>query len=114
MGLGAVPNLSKSYLGIALCIISTAQQASPKVIQCNEPVLAQFMISSALVSRNPLSCSSRLSELVANSLLAPAVLREVLTPIPELPFSIHRQSLLSKLLRKSSWTKNLTYLDIPC
>ena len=27
------PNLSKSYLGIAVCIISTAQQAKPKVIQ---------------------------------------------------------------------------------
>ena len=30
---GAAPNLSKSYLGIAVCIISTAQQAKPKVIQ---------------------------------------------------------------------------------
>ena len=41
--LGAAPNLSRSYLGIAVCIISTAQQASPKVIQCNEPVLAQLI-----------------------------------------------------------------------
>ena len=31
--LGAAPNLSRSYLGIAVCIISTAQPASPKVIQ---------------------------------------------------------------------------------
>ena len=31
--LGAAPNLSKSYLGIDVCIISTAQQARPKVIQ---------------------------------------------------------------------------------
>ena len=30
---GAAPNLSRSYLGIAVCIISTAQQAKPKVIQ---------------------------------------------------------------------------------
>ena len=40
---GAAPNLSKSYLGIAVCIISTAQQAKPKVIQCNEPDLDQFI-----------------------------------------------------------------------
>ena len=30
---GAAPNLSRSYLGIDVCIISTAQHASPKVIQ---------------------------------------------------------------------------------
>ena len=30
---GAAPNLSRSYLGIAVCIISTAQHAKPKVIQ---------------------------------------------------------------------------------
>ena len=40
--LGAAPNLSKSYLGIDVCIISTAQQTKPKVIQCNDPVLAQL------------------------------------------------------------------------
>ena len=27
--LGAAPNLSRSYLGMAVCIISTAQQARP-------------------------------------------------------------------------------------
>ena len=31
--LGAAPNLSRSYLGIDVCIISTAQHAKPKVIQ---------------------------------------------------------------------------------
>ena len=30
---GAAPNLSRSYLGIDVCIISTAQHAKPKVIQ---------------------------------------------------------------------------------
>ena len=30
---GAAPNLSRSYLGMEVCIISTAQQASPNVIQ---------------------------------------------------------------------------------
>ena len=39
----AAPNLSKSYLGIAVCIISTAQHARPKVIQCNDPDLDQFI-----------------------------------------------------------------------
>jgi len=41
--LGAAPNLSKSYLGIAVCIISTAQHARPKVIQCNDPALDQLI-----------------------------------------------------------------------
>jgi hypothetical protein len=35
------PNLSKSYLLNVLCIISTAQQASPNVNGHNEPCLAQ-------------------------------------------------------------------------
>ena len=39
---GAAPNLSRSYLGIAVCIISTAQQANPKVIQCSDPDLDQL------------------------------------------------------------------------
>ena len=30
---GAAPNLSRSYLGIEVCIISTAQHAKPNVIQ---------------------------------------------------------------------------------
>jgi hypothetical protein len=37
-----------------VCIISTAQQARPKVIQCSEPVRAQLMMSSVEVTR-PLS-----------------------------------------------------------
>jgi hypothetical protein len=35
------PNLSQSYLLTVACIISTAQQAKPKVIGQNEPCLAQ-------------------------------------------------------------------------
>src|SRR3954447_2590223 len=41
------------------CIISTAQQASPKVIHISEPVRAQVISSSALAVKNPLSASSR-------------------------------------------------------
>ena len=51
--LGAAPNLSKSYLGIAVCIISIAQQAKPKVIQCRDPVLAQLIKFSEEVVINP-------------------------------------------------------------
>ena len=40
------------------CIISMAQQASPKVIHISEPVRAQLIRSSAVVSRKPLSASS--------------------------------------------------------
>src|SRR5215471_10872731 len=39
------------------CIISTAQQASPNVIHINEPVRAQLIRSSAVVTRKPLSAS---------------------------------------------------------
>src|SRR5262245_44480405 len=39
------------------CIISTAQQASPKVIHISEPVRAQLMRSSVVVTRKPLSAS---------------------------------------------------------
>src|SRR5581483_1185526 len=41
-----------------ICIISTAQQASPNVIHISEPVRAQVIRSSAAVTRNPLSESS--------------------------------------------------------
>jgi hypothetical protein len=37
-----IPNLSISYLLTAACIISTAQQAKPKVRGHKEPALAQF------------------------------------------------------------------------
>src|ERR1043166_568411 len=40
------------------CIISTAQQASPKVIHIRLPVRAQVMRESALATRKPLSCIS--------------------------------------------------------
>ena len=39
-----IPNLSMSYRLIAACIISTAQQASPKVRGQREPALAQEII----------------------------------------------------------------------
>ena len=56
--LGAAPNLSKSYLGIDVCIISTAQQAKPNVIHCNEPVLAQLIKFSEDVVIKPFSLKS--------------------------------------------------------
>ena len=56
--LGAAPNLSRSYLGIEVCIISTAQHARPKVIQCKEPVLAQLIKLSLEVVINPFSAKS--------------------------------------------------------
>ncbi len=49
----AAPNLSRSYLGMAVCIISTAQQARPKVIQCKDPDLDQFTKFSNEVVINP-------------------------------------------------------------
>jgi len=47
--LNMIPNLSISYRLIAACIISTAQQASPKVRGHNEPDLAQAIIDINLV-----------------------------------------------------------------
>jgi hypothetical protein len=44
VGLNIIPNLSKSYLLTVACIISTAQQAKPKVNGHNEPFLDQFTI----------------------------------------------------------------------
>merc|ERR1719232_1688843 len=46
-GLG---HLAMSYLGAAICIISTAQQARPKVRGHNEPFLPQFTKSSTLAN----------------------------------------------------------------
>src|SRR5581483_4615555 len=54
-----------------ICIISTAQQASPNVIHISEPVRAQVMRSSAAVTRNPLSESSAFTSL-KNASLFPA------------------------------------------
>ena len=50
---GAAPNLSKSYLGIAVCIISTAQHARPNVIQWREPDLDQLIKLSNEVVMKP-------------------------------------------------------------
>ena len=55
--------ISKSYLGIEVCIISTAQHAKPKVIQCKDPALAQLIKLSKDVVIKPLS-----AKFFANSL----------------------------------------------
>ena len=44
--------------GIDICVISIAQQASPNVIRISEPVRAQVIRLSALVTKKPLSESS--------------------------------------------------------
>ena len=62
---GAAPNRSKSYLGIAVCIISTAQQAKPNVIQCNDPALDQLIRLSSDVVMKPFLLKS--SESFLNS-----------------------------------------------
>ena len=54
---GAKPKRSRSQRGMEACIISTAQQASPNVIHISEPVRAQLMRSSVVVTRKPLSAS---------------------------------------------------------
>jgi hypothetical protein len=54
-----------------MCIISTAQQANPKVIHINEPVRDQLIRSSAVVMMKPLSESSLLT-LPKNASSAPA------------------------------------------
>ncbi|GMN37026.1 hypothetical protein TIFTF001_006481 [Ficus carica] len=46
LGRKMTPNLSKSYLEAPVCIISTAQQASPNVKGQRDPLLAQFTRSS--------------------------------------------------------------------
>jgi hypothetical protein len=45
---------------IDICIISTAQQASPNVIHIKEPVRAQMIRSSVAVTTKPLSARSLL------------------------------------------------------
>ena len=54
---GAKPKRSRSQRGMEACIISTAQQARPKVIHHSEPVLAQVNRSSAVVTIKPFSFS---------------------------------------------------------
>ena len=44
-----MPNRSMSYLLIAACIISTAQQAKPKVNGQSDPALAHAIIDTNLV-----------------------------------------------------------------
>lgn len=52
LGLKITPNRSKSYLAAPVCIISTAQQASPKVMGQIDPRRAQFMRSSTFEITN--------------------------------------------------------------
>ena len=46
LGLKIIPKRSRSYLGAPVCIISMAQQASPKVMGHMDPRRAQFMRAS--------------------------------------------------------------------
>src|SRR3990167_6102981 len=70
LGLNIIPKRSKSYLAAPVCIISTAQQAKPKVIGHIEPVLAQVTNLSTEVNTNPFCFCA--------------------IPIPALLFSIHK------------------------
>ena len=88
------------------CIISTAQQARPKVIHISEPVRAHWMSSSVVVTRKPLSASSSLIEPkkassapsglpVAGSTRpfgAGATIGLAVDRIPALPFSIRTRN----------------------
>src|SRR6185312_13264975 len=70
---GAKPKRSTSYRGIAICIISIAQQARPNCIHMSEPVRAQAMRLSAVATRNPLSYSWLLTLVKNGSTAAPAL-----------------------------------------
>src|SRR6056297_3894325 len=61
LGLNTTPNRSRSYLDAPACIISIAQQASPKVIGHMLPVLAQLIRASTLVVAQPRPMSGLLS-----------------------------------------------------
>ena len=88
---GAAPNLSRSYLGIEVCIISTAQQAKPKVIQCNEPVRAQLTKFSLEVVIKPFSAKSFARSLNSSGIFSCLLEKESsFIPIPKLLFSIHK------------------------
>lgn len=52
LGRKMIPNLSKSYRAAPVCIISTAQHASPNVMGQMDPVRAQFMSESTLERTN--------------------------------------------------------------
>src|SRR3546814_3264240 len=58
---GAAPKRSMSYRGMLTWIISTAQQARPKVIHHSDPVRAHWNSSSVDVTRKPLSLTSLFS-----------------------------------------------------
>jgi hypothetical protein len=62
LGLKIIPNRSKSYLAAPVCIISTAQQASPKVIGQIDPVRAQFIKLSTLEITNSAGLERPVSE----------------------------------------------------
>src|SRR5262245_64886000 len=87
---GAKPKRSKSQRGMEACIISTAQQASPNVIHISEPVRAQLMRSSVVVTRKPLSASC-----AETSLKEPAT--EVASPGPRRSSVLRSEEHTSKL-----------------
>ena len=79
-------------------IISTAQQARPKVIHHSEPVRAHWNSSSVEVTRKPLSLTSLLSALkkswsgwVPTGGMVPGMGRSSSTPNRVLPSSTHRR-----------------------
>ena len=88
--LGAAPNLSRSYLGIEVCIISTAQHARPNVIQCKDPVLAQLIKLSVDVVIKPFSAKSFAKSLNSSGYLFVFQNELIFIPILKLLFSIHK------------------------
>ena len=77
----AAPNLSKSYLGIDVCIISTAQHARPNVIQCNDPERAQLTKLSIDVVIKPLSANSFARSLNSSGIFFSLSIKFILFPI---------------------------------
>ena len=63
------PILSMSYLGVAACIISIAQQARPKVIGHSEPFLPQFTKSSSFETTNSSQEEWRYFEFIYHSII---------------------------------------------
>ena len=108
---------------MAACIISTAQQARPKVIHISEPVRAQLMRSSVAVTRKPLSASSSLIARKSGSSAPTGLpvrgsrmplahgatsvgLWRVINPIRALPSSIRRRSRRSARRGRPSSTRS--------
>src|SRR5262245_60496027 len=95
---GAKPKRSKSQRGMEACIISTAQQASPNVIHISEPVRAQLMRSSVVVTRKPLSASLSDTSVKNGS---PGLIRSGLAGVATAVMSIPLQRALAPLVDKA-------------